>query len=147
MLPLVAVYSAVTVARLGLYFVHMALAPLLLAMQDDQTHPHFLSDHIFLGAPSASPIDWEHVCNVSNPLCGVICQGCTLMLPRVHLGHPLPCRLTKSLSLNLRLCYITCTYSSGHVSQHLWLQGHHWWRSSMRKPTCSQDIYGILGLA
>ena len=44
------VYAAVTVARLGLYFAHMALAPLLLAIQEDQAHPHFLSDHIFLGA-------------------------------------------------------------------------------------------------
>ena len=42
----------VTVARLGLYFVHMALAPLLMAIQEDQAHPHFLSDHIFLGAPT-----------------------------------------------------------------------------------------------
>ncbi len=50
LLPLVAVYAAVTVARLGLYFVHMALAPLLMAIQEDQAHPHFLSDHIFLGA-------------------------------------------------------------------------------------------------
>ena len=49
MLPLVVLYVAVTVVRLWLYFVHMALAPLLLAMQDDQSHPHFLSDHIFLG--------------------------------------------------------------------------------------------------
>ena len=50
LLPLVAVYAAVTVARLALYFVHMAMAPLLMAIQDDQAHPHFLSDHIFLGA-------------------------------------------------------------------------------------------------
>jgi hypothetical protein len=49
LLPLLAVYAAVTVARLGIYFAHMALAPLLLAVQTDHAHPHFLSDHIFLG--------------------------------------------------------------------------------------------------
>jgi hypothetical protein len=47
---LLVLYAAVAAARLGLYSLHLLLAPLILAVRDEGSHAHLVSDHIFLGA-------------------------------------------------------------------------------------------------
>jgi hypothetical protein len=50
MLELLVLYTGITVSRLGLYALHMLVAPLLRAATEPGRHAHLLSDHIFLGA-------------------------------------------------------------------------------------------------
>ena len=47
--PLAALYVGLTASRLGLYFLHVLLAPLFVAIKAGNSHPDLFSDHIFLG--------------------------------------------------------------------------------------------------
>jgi hypothetical protein len=50
MLELLVLYTGITVSRLGLYALHLLVAPLLRAATEPGMPAHLLSDHIFLGA-------------------------------------------------------------------------------------------------